>query len=309
MIRQLLLLCLASSAFAQPSGVYCLFGIDENINDVNNAQAWNDSVVSGVAVRVQWSTLEPAQGTYSWAYLDNAVAKAQSTGKKVAISVLAGCFSPAWVYNLSHEFLTFTGTDAHDGKRMPAPWDPNYLSAWTTFISNLGARYGGLPAVAYFTVTGLGHGEECFLCANSKDAPQFNVQAWLSAAQQIVTAYDSASKGTPYLVVWGKPAPGQVKTQSGCMYQVYSVNNHVGFKADSLSSSFPSKTLLEGQLAVQLGQNNRPVVFQALRTSGSGSALASVVKNGETMRMESLECYRTDVDNPDCQAVLGDFNR
>jgi hypothetical protein len=76
---------------------------------------------------------------------------------------------------------------------MPAPSDSSYLSAWTQFISNLGARYGGLPAVAYFTATGLGHAEECYLCADPADAPQFNAQEWLNAANQIVSAYDSAA--------------------------------------------------------------------------------------------------------------------
>jgi hypothetical protein len=76
---------------------------------------------------------------------------------------------------------------------MPAPSDSSYLSAWTQFISNLGARYGGLPAVAYFTATGLGHAEECYLCADPADAHQFNAQEWLNAANQIVSAYDTAA--------------------------------------------------------------------------------------------------------------------
>jgi hypothetical protein len=292
------------SAFAEPSGAFCLFTVDE---DVTGAPEWNDTFISGFAVRVKWSMLEPAKGTYSWAYLDAAVAKAQATGKKVAISVIAGCDSPQWVFNAASQILALTGKDAEAGTRMPAPWDTNYLAAWTEFISNLGARYGGLPAIAYFTATGLGHTEECYLDAHRKDAPEFQPQAWLDAARQIVTAYTAAAKGTPFVVAWGKPAPGQDGKESGCMYQVYSINTDVGFKADSLSSTFPNLKFLEGQLAQQMGESGRTVVFQALEASKTRRDLHQVIKNGERLGMEAFEVYRTDVDNPRCQAVLAEF--
>jgi hypothetical protein len=304
-IRQLLILLFASAAAAQPAGVFCLFGIEAGFD---RAHAWHDSFVSGVAVRVKWSTVEPAQGTYSWAYLNDAVATAQSSGKKVAISVIAGCFSPTWVYNQANQILTFTGRDAGDGTSMPAPWDANYLAAWTKFISNLGARYGGVPAVAYFTATGLGHAEECYLCADPKDSSQFNTQAWLNAAKQIVGAYETAAKGTPFVVAWGLPAPGQSSTKSGCMYQVYAISNSVGFKADSLSATFPTLSFLEGQLAQQMGANGQSVVFQALHPSLNGADLGKVIQNGETMNVGAFECYNSNVNNPDCQQVLTQFN-
>jgi hypothetical protein len=85
MIRQLLFLLFATVASAQPSGVFCVFGIDDNINTV----AWCDSFVSGSAIEFKWSIVEAAQGANSWTYLDSAVAKAQSTGKKAAISMIA----------------------------------------------------------------------------------------------------------------------------------------------------------------------------------------------------------------------------
>jgi Beta-galactosidase len=308
MKRKLLILLfasVASLASAAPSGVFCLFGIEAS---VKRTQAWQDSFVTGVAVRVKWSTVEPAQGVYSWAYLDEAVGKAQSSGKKVAISVIAGCFSPTWVYNQAQQILTLTGRDARLGSSMPAPWDASYLSAWTTFISNLGARYGGSPAVAYFTATGLGHAEECYLCADPKDASQFNTQAWLNAAKQIIGAYESSGKGTPFVVAWGLPAPDQATTTAGCMYQVYMISSSVGFKADSLSATFPNLTFLEGQLAQQMGANGQPVVFQALHPSKNGADLGLVIQNGETMNMGAFECYKSNVTNPGCQQVLSDFN-
>jgi hypothetical protein len=297
-------LCIASSAFAGVSGVFCLFPADE---DVSAVPEWTYPFVTGVAVRVKWATIEPAQGTYSWTLLDGAVAKAQSSGKKVAISVIAGCFSPNWVYNISHRILTLTGNDANAGNRMPAPWDQAYLTAWTACISKLGARYGGLPVVSYFTATGLGHTEECYVCANSTDAPQFDAPAWLGAAQKIVTAYTAALKGTPFVVAWGRPAPGQTQTASGCMYQVYTINSVVGFKADSLSSKFPNLGFLEGQLAKQMGQNGQPVVFQALKASKLGTALQQVISNGETMNMGAFEPYKVDVDTLSCQKVLANY--
>jgi Beta-galactosidase len=300
------ILCIASSSFAGVSGAYCLFAVDQ---DVSNAPEWNFSSITGAAVRVSWSTIEPAQGTFSWTYLDTAVAKAQSSGKKVSISVIAGCESPQWVYNLATQIITLTGNDAQAGTSMPAPWDANYIAAWTDCISKLGARYGGLPAIAYFTATGLGHGEECYLCANRQDAPQFNAQRWLGAAQQIVAAYTAAAKGTPFVIAWGKPAPGEDGTTSGAMYQVYMMSSKVGFKADSLSSRFPNLKFLEGQLALKIAQNGQPVVFQALRASATSLALQQVITNGEKMNMGAFEVYRANVDDPAGQQVLSDFNR
>lgn len=70
MILPALFLLFATVASAHSSGVFCRFGIGDNISPV----AWPDSTVSGGSIGIKWSTVEPAQGTYSWTYLDNAVA-------------------------------------------------------------------------------------------------------------------------------------------------------------------------------------------------------------------------------------------
>jgi hypothetical protein len=92
------------------------------------------------------------------------------------------------------------------------------------------------------------------------------------------------------------------------MYQLYSISSSVGFKADSLSTTFPNLSFLEANLAQQMGANGQPVIFQALHPSLNGADLGEVIQNGETMNMGAFECYKSNVDNPDCQQVLAEFS-
>ncbi|MGH8675401.1 MAG: beta-galactosidase, partial [Burkholderiales bacterium] len=103
--------------------------------------------VSGVLVVVYWKDLEPTQGTRDWTLLDNEFDLADSYAKKVTLAVLNGPSAPAWLESAGAQMFTYTfrGTP---GVKMPVPWDPIYLNAWTDFVAALGQRYADRPTIA-----------------------------------------------------------------------------------------------------------------------------------------------------------------
>lgn len=289
---------------AEARGVYYLTPV-EGIRHTNLASldCWDNPNVTGIALRAAWSVLERSPGQFDWSYIDEAIRIAGARKKLVAVSAIAGVNSPDWVFG-SAKLLQLTGRDAKRRGTAPAPWDPNYLSAWKAFVQALGARYDGNPVIGYVTASGPGRAEECYVVDDSEDAGQFDPDRWVAAAKQIIGYYNTAFKITPWVLVWGKPS----LRLNQLMADVYKTAGTFGFKADSLSAFFPNTSVEEGQLALSMSPT-RPVVFQALRPSKDPAALEAVLANGQRMGMQAFECYQGDARNPASQSVLAAANR
>lgn len=95
--------------------------------------------VDGLAFRVLWSTLEPADGTYAWAALDTALAVARQHGKQITIHVAPTAVGlPGWLAALGVASYTYAGPQ---GLRTdPVPWDTVYLARYRAFAAALGAH-------------------------------------------------------------------------------------------------------------------------------------------------------------------------
>ncbi len=144
------------AAFPDPivaaRGIYCSCPptTGQGTGSVIPAVAQKD-FVSGILVRIGWSTLEPADNQFRWDLLDEQIQRAAQYGKKVTLAVINGPSAPAWLYAAGaqpFDYL-FRGSPA----RMPVPWDPIYLSQWTELILWLGARYAAHATVAHVHVT------------------------------------------------------------------------------------------------------------------------------------------------------------
>ena len=317
-LLQTLCLCFLSSAIvdaatssSEPSplksearGIYYLTPV-EGIRRTNLASldCWNNPNVTGVALRAAWFQLEPSQGQFDWSYFDEAIRIARTKNKLVALSAIAGVDSPEWIFG-SAKLLQLTGRDAKRRNACPAPWDPNYLSAWKAFVQAFGARYDGNPTIGYVTGTGPGRAEECYVVDDRMDAGEFDANSWTTAARQVVGYYAAAFKTTPWVLAWGKPS----LRLNPLMADVYKTPGTFGFKADSLSAFFPNTSVEEGQLALSMSKT-RPVVFQGLRPVRDPNELAAVLANGQKMGMQAFECYQGDVRNPASQSVLAAANR
>jgi hypothetical protein len=154
-----------TSAWAAPlpsaAGVYVLAKKDVPVP----IETLANQNVDGVALRYSWSVLEPSDGVYDWSSVDQDVESAHKYGKKVSLSVAAGIWTPAWVFDEGTESLSITwnkswGPPPCSIQRVPVPWNNTYLSKWTAFIAAFGKRYAQNPTVASIKMTGLNTASE-----------------------------------------------------------------------------------------------------------------------------------------------------
>src|SRR6202790_2771716 len=146
----------ASTGNAIPSGLVVLLPSGEKNYQSMNLQVLKNPLMSGVAVQINWRDIEPDQGKTDWTQLDALFAAAESSKKWVHLIMFPGFFSPAWALKDAQtdlfkiQYGPGKGTDA----RLPMPWDRAYLERWFTFMKQLSARYGGLPAFRMIAAAG-----------------------------------------------------------------------------------------------------------------------------------------------------------
>jgi hypothetical protein len=119
-------------------------------------QSVNNQYMSGVALQVHWSDLEPAQGKPDWSKLDALFSAAQSSKKWVQLLIFPGFFTPAWALKgvQTGQFAIQYGPGQGTVKNLPVPWDQVYLGRWFTFLGMLAARYGNSPAFSTIAADG-----------------------------------------------------------------------------------------------------------------------------------------------------------
>src|SRR5207249_8926833 len=104
----------------------------------------------GVRWKVRWSDIEVTADTYTWRYLDDAVALAAANSKKCGISINAGTDCPAWLYAAPYNAQSYTMQDTPGliGLKIPVPSDTVFMTRWRKFITDFAARYDSNPAVS-----------------------------------------------------------------------------------------------------------------------------------------------------------------
>jgi uncharacterized protein (TIGR03437 family) len=141
----------AAGTLAPPIGIFCSCGptTPRSHSLATDIAALN--FVAGVLVRVSWSDLESVEGQYNWSLLDSELTLAHEHGKRVALGIVNGASAPAWLKANGAEM--FTTTFRGSPSSIPVPWDPVYLSAWSKFVVQLGARYRDHPDIALVHMT------------------------------------------------------------------------------------------------------------------------------------------------------------
>ena len=153
-----LILCCGAAAHAGPP--HGLFVYETGASNFP-AELAQDTSLKGVSFTSDWSDVEPQQHVYDWTQLDKNVAAAAAAGLQVALRVTPGVFSPNWVYAIGAKKLYFrwylSGNQISlcSLVSMPVPWDPIYLSAWTTFVRAFAAHYADNPAVSMIHLEGI----------------------------------------------------------------------------------------------------------------------------------------------------------
>jgi hypothetical protein len=137
--------------------------------------------ISGIAMQIHWSDIEPVEGKPDWTRLDELFIAAELSGKWVQLLVFPGFFSPAWALKgaQTDQFIIQYGPGNGNTATLPMPWDPVYLSNWSAFVKRLSDRYGNCPAFRVIAVAGPTSVSDEFTLPESPASPDELTQ-WLA---------------------------------------------------------------------------------------------------------------------------------
>ena len=175
---------------AKPLGLYAIVNIDSVKRPLLPqlgalyASLLSNPAVSGLALVVQWSTLNNTEGAVpDWTYLDEAFNQVSiwnrnnpsAPPKTIQLTVTAGFGTPAWALDQilpscdalfqspqgnpggpcgQATFLDSEGMAQPALMPLPLPWNTTYQGLWQTFLKALAAKYVGNPAFASIAVAG-----------------------------------------------------------------------------------------------------------------------------------------------------------
>jgi hypothetical protein len=108
-------------------------GVPQNYT---NMDAYVLNAYSRPQVDINWSDLEPTQGTFDTTLLDAALSTVPA-GDEVKIRVMAGVFAPTWAQNLDGSNTAVSGTWGTVGRW----WENNFRIQWDALLSYLGDHY------------------------------------------------------------------------------------------------------------------------------------------------------------------------
>ncbi|MDD5585411.1 MAG: beta-galactosidase [Alphaproteobacteria bacterium] len=204
----------AANAAKPAGGVFTLLAVNQ---PPDNIPELFDPDVAGISARFHWSVIEPRAGQYRWDKIDAALATAQKHGKKAMIRIIAGIYTPEWVYqggtpateaafdqrDLQKWRRTAQWTPQRErlltgASKLPVVWDENYLKHWLAFVKKFGERYDGHPALYSVQMTGGGLAGEMNL------REEFHLERWgysdekmIGVWTRIIAAYQESFPRTP----------------------------------------------------------------------------------------------------------------
>lgn len=147
-----------------PCGIFLLLKAGE----IPPQELLKDPFVEGISVRVRWRDVEPEPGRYDWSYLDSIFDLSERYDKKVMLRILAGYWSPQWLYESGIPILKayFRGQEV----RFPAVWDERYMYYFSRLVREVGKRYGNHPRLILVHMSGPTiFSAEPILARNSKE--------------------------------------------------------------------------------------------------------------------------------------------
>jgi hypothetical protein len=122
---------------------------------VNQAQDFTNALskdfVDGAAIMIQWASLEPAPGVYEFAGLDQWVTASVTRHKKLSLGVMAGWFTPEWLYNEPYKVprnsFNYNRNPQYDRQphgmpacavlTLPSPWNPVFIREYNKMIRDV----------------------------------------------------------------------------------------------------------------------------------------------------------------------------
>ncbi len=186
----------AAPAVTAPSGLVVVIDT-KALAERTWTNALNDSSISGVALQIHWSDIEPAVDKPDWSKLDDLFAAAHASKKWVHLLIFPGFFTPAWALDgvQTDQFPLQYGPGHGTVESLPMPWDPVYLKRWLTFVKLVSDRYADSPALTLVAADGpTSVSAEFTLPSSPPDVKQwrkdgYTPSKYLGAWRQVFQAY------------------------------------------------------------------------------------------------------------------------
>ena len=198
MALALLLIGVASAASCHkpPRGAH---GIIVFSGDAHS-DALDSPLALGINPLYNWADLEPEEGVYNWAPIDEALAAVHAKGKKIVPRVYTnvGDFAqatPQWVFDVGAETYRFGDTSTVD---QPVPTDPVFTQKFGEFLIALGQRYNGNADIEFFqTNAGMGgYGEMVWSYGDAEPPPGWSPQREIDTVAYWVQRWRDAFPNT-----------------------------------------------------------------------------------------------------------------
>jgi len=298
--------------------------------------------ISGVALQIHWSDLEPAEGKPDWSRLDSLFASAHKANKWVALLVFPGFFTPPWALKdvPTGTFAIQYGPGNGEVRQLPAPWNDLYLSRWFSFLKLLDARYGndaGFRMIAADGPTSVS--AEFTLPKSPADTRQWQslgytpdkyVDAWRKVFQEYASdfpkQYISLSVGAGQINISnaGEVTTGEgtstrqaivdaAKAALGARLVLQSSNVHAGPGPNERNSRRDDAFIIDyaGRVITGLQMRTSATGASAVMGAAGDPPLAlrrsvdlAMLPNANGRHIDYLEIYSPDVAAADMQAVL-----
>src|SRR6478672_1312837 len=271
----------------------------------------------GVRWLLRWSDVEATPDTYTWQFLDDAVAWAAANNKKCGISINAGKDCPAWLYAAPYnaQFYTMQDTPGAIGLPIPVPGDPVFVSRWQKFINAFGARYDSNPAVSYVIIAGIGNHDEWDIAPGPLDtaalgSTQAEVDAWKSSSKQIIDFYMSAFPNT---TVMGYPVPPFDPSNAAedtitsmrevSDYAANTYNCHFAYSVAQLQSCTSRWNYIPAN-ELFLHWMTNPTYGETLYPASSPDDFDATLHVPLDLKIRGMEIYKVDFENADLQNFI-----
>lgn len=287
----------------------------------------NFPFIDGWLVRPGWDKVEPQEGKFDWAFIDNEIALAKKLKKKITLSVLGGPQTPEWVYQTGAKEFAYTIPIGRKREaKIPLLWDEPYLKQWTALIAALGKRYDNEDAVILIHITGAtGNGLEMQLPFMPPDranweklgyTPEKVIQGW----QRIIDAYADAFPSKP-LDTDIHPVLGSDQVATDVMaYGSRKLGRRFGVFGGWLSGKEASQDRHHAGM-IALAKEYGPKGFSAWQMIASQTAnganpkfnnfapggLKSAIEQGMSWNARYFEVWETDAMNEQLHSLLNEM--
>ncbi len=182
----------------KPTGIYCSCPPTSAMSHSVQPDVAALPYVDGTLLRIGWAQIEPAPGQYDWSILDAELARAEQYDTDVALAVVLGRETPAWLEQLGAQVFTYD----HFGTTMQTvvPWDPILLENLIPMIEALGARYDNNDRIKLVHMTHSTHngfemqlGGDLASWQNAGYTPERLIESW----EDVLGAYHTSFPSKP----------------------------------------------------------------------------------------------------------------